>query len=73
MERVILWYGMLFYAILCYSMVWKVWYAMRFQWYAMIYLCMLCYAIAYVVKDKQSATVQDVKMNQNTTLRCLRL
>ena len=49
------WYGMLCYAILCYDMVWKVWYAMRFQCYAM-----RCYATVYVVKDKHSATVHDL-------------
>ena len=32
-------YGMVWYAILCYRMVWKVWYAMRFQCYAMRFLC----------------------------------
>ena len=45
---------MVCYAILCYDMVWKVWYAMRFQCYAMRFLC---YAMVYVVKDKHSATV----------------
>ena len=45
---------MVCYAILCYGMVWKVWYAMRFQCYAMRFLC---YAMVYVVKDKHSATV----------------
>ena len=52
------WYGMLCYAILCYGMVWKVWYAMRFQCYAMRFLC---YAMVYVVKDKHSATVVVMK------------
>ena len=42
------------YAILCYGMVWKVWYHMRFLWYAMRFLC---YAMVYVVRDKPSATV----------------
>ena len=47
-KRVILWYGMVCYAILvCYGMVWKVWYAMRFQCYAMRFLCyaMLCFML----------------------------
>ena len=51
------WYGMVCYAILCYAMVWKVWYAMRFQCYAMRFLC---YAMVYVVKDKHSATVENL-------------
>ena len=46
-KTVILWYGMLCQAMLSYAMVWKIWYAMRFQ----------CYAMVYVVKDKHSATV----------------
>ena len=54
LKRVILWYGMICYAFLCYGMVWKVRYAMRFQWYAMKFLC---YAMVFVVKDKHSATV----------------
>ena len=33
---------MVCYAILCYVMVWKFWYAMKFH----------CYAMVYVVKDK---------------------
>ena len=32
-------YGMVCYAILCYGMVWKVWYAMRFQCFTMRFLC----------------------------------
>ena len=54
LKRIILWYGMLFYAFLCYGMVWKVRYAMRFQWNAMKFLS---YAMVFVVKDKHSATV----------------
>ena len=52
LKRFILWYGML-----CYGMVWKAWYAMRFQCYAMYEISMLCYEMVYVVKDKHSATV----------------
>ena len=58
-KQIVFWkdsfYGMVCYAILCYGMVLKVWYAMRFQCYAMRFLC---YAIVYVVKDKHSVTVQ---------------
>ena len=33
------WYDLLCYAIMCYGMVWKIWYAMRFLYYAMRFLC----------------------------------
>ena len=52
----IVWYG-----ILSYGMVWKVWYGMRFQCYAMRFLC---YAIVYVVKDKHSVTVEYICKNE---------
>ena len=46
------WYALLCY--LCFGMVWKVWYGMRFQCYAMRFLC---YAMVYIEIDKHSATV----------------
>ena len=45
---------MVWYAFLCYGMVWKVWNTMKFQCYAMRFLC---FAMVYVVKNKHSATV----------------
>ena len=50
------WYGMLYYDILCYGMVWKVWYAIKFQCYALRFQM---YAMVYVLKDKHSATVRN--------------
>ena len=41
-------------SMVCYAMVWSVWYAMGFVCYAMRFVC---YAMVYVVKDKHSATV----------------
>ena len=54
LKRVILWYAML-----CYPMIW---YGMeRMVCYEISMLCyeisMLCYVMVYVVKDKHSATV----------------
>ena len=53
---------MVWYAMLSYAMVWKVWYALGFQCYAMrfLYYAML---FGYVVKDKHRATVLNIKKN----------
>ena len=50
---------MVWYGMLCYGMVWKVWYAMRFQ----------CYAMVYVVKDKHIATVFQIQLSGEHTLK----
>ena len=56
------WYSMVCFAILCYGMVWKVWYDMRFQ----------CYAMVYVVKDKHSATVFQIQLKTFiTSISCV--
>ena len=45
---------MVWYAMLCPGMVWKVCYEISMLCYE---ISMLCYAMVYVVKDKHSATV----------------
>ena len=50
-------YGMLSYTILCFGMVWSVWYAMIFLCYAIQKNCLLCHAMLYVEKDKHRTTL----------------
>ena len=61
LKRVILWYGMVCYAMLSYAM---------YDMESMVHVCyeisilgyeisMLCYVMVYVVKDKHSATIPE--------------
>ena len=52
-------YGMVWYAMLCYPMLWYGMESMICYEISMLSyeISMLCYAMAYVVKDKHSATV----------------
>ena len=58
-KRVILWFGMIWYAMRSYAMVWYGKYGMLWDFNAMLwdFYAMLCYDMVYVVKDKLSATV----------------
>ena len=53
-------HSMVWYAMLCYAMVWYGKYGMLWDFNAMLwdFYAMLCYAMVYVVKDKHSATVR---------------
>ena len=52
-------YGIVWYAMLSYAMVWYGKYGMLWDFNAMLwdFYAMLCYAMFYVVKDKHSATI----------------
>ena len=57
---------MVWYAMLCYPMLWYGKESMVcFEISMLCYeISMLCYAMVYVVKDKYSATVRDIKKRQ---------